>query len=90
MGRLTFIDGIPIEEGSGNVYLDLGYPDAEEMLAKADLTHQLQQAIDSQGITKRQAAQKIGVPELWLSDLLTGQFRSVDVATIIACLERMG
>lgn len=29
---------IEVHEGSGNVYADLGYPDAEEMLVKAKLT----------------------------------------------------
>lgn len=87
---ITIIDGIPIEEGSGNVYKDLGYPNAEQMLAKANLTHQLQKTIDSQGITKKQAAERISMSEPWLSDLLDGHFRNIDEATIAECLDRMG
>ncbi|MTV41358.1 helix-turn-helix domain-containing protein [Duganella radicis] len=86
---ITIIDGVPIEEGSGNVYKDLGYPNAEQMLLKADLTHQLQQTINNLGFTKQQAAEKIGMTESWLSDLLDGQFRNIDEATIIQCLERI-
>jgi hypothetical protein len=28
------IEGVEIQESGGNVYADLGYPDAEEMLVK--------------------------------------------------------
>ncbi len=31
------VSGIPVEQGSGNVYADLGYPDSETMLVKAQL-----------------------------------------------------
>jgi len=51
-----FINGVPVEMGSGNVYADLGYPDAEQMLIKAELVHQIQQTIDSCGLTQQQAA----------------------------------
>jgi hypothetical protein len=35
--QITNRRAIPIEKGSGNVYADLGYPDSEEMLMKAQL-----------------------------------------------------
>ncbi|MRX07360.1 transcriptional regulator [Pseudoduganella sp. FT25W] len=85
----TIINGVPIEEGSGNVYADLGYPDAEEMLTKAELVHQLQQRIDTLEITPQQAAELVGMPESWLSDLLNGRFRNISQTTIIGCLERI-
>ena len=37
MGKRKTADGTDIHEGSGNVYRDLGYPDADEMLVKAQL-----------------------------------------------------
>lgn len=87
MNRI-FINGIPIEQGSGNVYADLGYPDAEEMLVKGELVHQIQQAIDSQGLTLQQGAEKINVEEAWLSNMLDGKFRSIDASTIMKYLEQ--
>lgn len=77
-----FVNGVPIEIGSGNVYADLGYPDAEEMLVKAGLVHQIQQAIDDLGLTQQQAAEQMNVPEAWLSGLLDGKFRNIDTSTI--------
>ena len=31
------VQGVEVEKGTGNVYADLGYGDAEEMLIKAQL-----------------------------------------------------
>lgn len=84
-----FINGVPIEMGSGNVYADLGYPDAEEMLLKASLVHQIQQTIDSQGLTQQQAAEQIGKPAAWLSDLLDGRFRNISEAEVSECLMQL-
>jgi hypothetical protein len=35
MKKQRVVRGIPVEVGSGNVYADLGYPDSESMLVKA-------------------------------------------------------
>ena len=43
--KTRIIDGIEIEEGSGNVYADLGVPDAEEMLAKCRLCMKIEEII---------------------------------------------
>ena len=37
MKKQRVVRGIPIEQGSGNVYADLGYADSEGMLVKAQL-----------------------------------------------------
>ncbi len=35
MKKQRVVRGIPVGEGSGNVYTDLGYPDSNTMLLKA-------------------------------------------------------
>ena len=37
--------GVEVEEGSGNVFADLGFPDAEERKTKVLLAIQLQQIL---------------------------------------------
>ena len=37
MSKRKIIDGTEVHGGSGNIYRDLGYPDADEMLVKAQL-----------------------------------------------------
>lgn len=41
--------GIEIHEGRGNVYADLGYRNAEEMLIKAKLVHKISEIVRSKG-----------------------------------------
>ena len=45
-----------IEKGSGNVYADLGMPDAEEMLVKAQLSTKIAEIIKLRKMTQTQAA----------------------------------
>ena len=47
---------IAIEPGSGNVYADLGLPDAQEMLVKAKLASKIAEIIQRQKLTQQQSA----------------------------------
>ena len=42
--RVKMIEGVEIHKSSGNVYADLGYPDAEEMLIKARLVRKISES----------------------------------------------
>ena len=81
---------IDVEPGSGNVYADLGFGDAAEMLVKAQLSHQIATAIKRRRLTQQDAAEIIGLPQPKLSALLRGQFRGISQAKMIACLNRLG
>ena len=37
MRKPRMVRGVPVEEGSGNVYADLDYADSESMLVKAQV-----------------------------------------------------
>lgn len=86
---IRMINGVPVTEGSGNVYADLGFPDAEEMLEKAKLTSQLEDKLTERGMTHAQAAELFDVPTSWLANLLRGQFRDINRNEIIGCLDRL-
>ena len=79
-----------IEEGSANVYADLGRPDAEEMLVKAQLASRISEIIKRRRLTQAAAAEVTGLPQPKLSGLLRGQFRGVSEAKMMACLTRLG
>jgi hypothetical protein len=44
------------EVGSGNVFADLGLPDAEELKAKSDLAIEIVRIIDDRGLRQAEAA----------------------------------
>ncbi len=81
---------VEITHSSGNVYEDLGFPDAEEMLVKAKLATTIQDIIESKGLTQVKAAQLMGLSQPKLSDLLKGKFRGISEAKMMECITRLG
>ena len=59
-----------VMEGSGNVYADLGYPDAKEMLVKAQLAAAINGIISAKELTQSQAAEILGMTQPKLSRIL--------------------
>jgi predicted XRE-type DNA-binding protein len=79
-----------IHEGSDNVYRDLGFPDAQEMLVKAQLVSKIREIIRGMGLTQVEAAAILGLPQPKLSGILRGQFRGVSERKLIECLTGLG
>jgi predicted XRE-type DNA-binding protein len=88
--KTRVIDGIGIEESSGNVYADLGMPDAEGMLVKCQLSMKIEEIIKSRRWTQQQAAQALGMSQPKLSKMLRGQFRGISQAKMLEYLNRLG
>ena len=81
---------IEIEQGSTNVYADLGYPNADEMQVKAQLAFRIGEIIKRRRLTQTEASDVIGMPQPKLSGMLRGQFRGISEAKMINCLTRLG
>lgn len=79
-----------IEQGSTNVYADLGIPHAEEMLVKAQLATKIGDIVRRRKLTQVQAAELLNIPQPKLSGLLRGQFRGISEAKMLECLTRLG
>ncbi len=79
-----------IERGNINVYADLGLPDAEEMLVKAQLATKIGDIIKQRKLTQIQAAELLGISQPKLSGLLRGQFRGISETKMLECLTRLG
>ncbi len=61
------------EPGSGNVFADLGLPDAEERLLKAKLASKIAELIEIKGWTQTQTAERVGLDQPKVSHLLRGR-----------------
>jgi predicted XRE-type DNA-binding protein len=79
-----------IEEGGTTVYADLGRPEAEEMLIKAQLASKISEIIKRRRLTQNAASEIIGIPQPKLSGLLRGKFRGISEAKMLNCLTRLG
>ena len=82
--------GLEVEVGSGNVYADLGYPDADEMLIKAQFVSKIADILKRKGLNQTQAAALLGLTQPKLSNLLSGQFRGFSERRLMDCLTRLG
>ena len=79
-----------VEINVGNVYADLGYADADEMLIKAQLVAKIAEIIKRKGITQTQAAALLEMPQPKLSNLLSGRFRGLSERRLMDCLTKLG
>jgi len=81
---------IEFEQGTGNVYADLGREDAAEMLVKAQLASKIGEIIKARRWTQQEASSVLGIPQPKLSNMLRGQFRGISEAKMLNCLTRLG
>ena len=88
-GRKT-IRGIAIEQGSGNVYADIGVREPGAMLIKAQLVEKIDELIKQKGLTQMEAGELLGLPQPKVSALLRGQFRGISERRLMDCLTRLG
>ena len=82
--------GTRIKRGTKNVFADLGFPDAETHLLKAELVTRIQGVVTVQGLTQVAAAKRMGLSQPDVSRLLNGQFRDVSVERLMRLLTRLG
>jgi len=78
------------KDPSRNVWLQLGFPDAEEHYLKAELVLRLSHAIKSLGMTQRAAARRIGTTQPELSKILSGKFTEVSLERLMRFLTALG
>jgi len=78
-----------LEEGM-NVYSDLGFKDAEEMLVKAQLVVKIAHILREREWSQQQAAKVLGLSQPKLSKMLRGQFRGISEMKMMDCLVRLG
>jgi predicted XRE-type DNA-binding protein len=66
-------DKIPVHQSSGNVFADLGLPDAEEALAKSRLAQYIAETISRKRLTQVQVAAILEIDQPEVSALLRGR-----------------
>ena len=90
MKRQRNAAAVAIQEGSENVYADLGYADSEDMAVKAQLVTKIADIIRERGLTQEGAAKVLSLTQPKISKLLKGQFRGISERRLLRCLTRLG
>ena len=81
---------IAVEESSGNVFADLGFPHPEREELKARLTLQIYRLIKQRGLTQAQAGELLGIKQPHVSGLMRGQSGTYSVERLIEFLTALG
>lgn len=84
------VDGTEIEAGSGNVFADLGLPNADKLKIKSGLTIEIAGAIRALGLTQAEAARRMRLTQPKVSALLQGEFSNFSERKLMDCLNRLG
>jgi predicted XRE-type DNA-binding protein len=84
MGKLDY------EVGSGNVFRDLGLPDAEELDIKANLAIEIAQIIKRRGLTQSRVASVLGVDQPRVSALMRGHLEKFSMEKLCDYLRALG
>jgi len=84
------VKGIEFEVSSGNVFADLGLPDAEQLKIKSGLAIEITRAIRRLGLTQQEAARQMGISQPKVSGLMSGDFSNLSETKLMECLNRLG
>ena len=77
-------------ESSGNVFADLGLPQSEEALAKAELVQKITAIIEQRRLTQAQAAEILGVDQPKISALKRGRLSGFALERLVRFLVLLG
>jgi predicted XRE-type DNA-binding protein len=77
-------------KGSGNVFRDLGLPDADLLQAKADLVHRISVLIGKRGLSQVEAAEVLAVTQPKISALLHGRLEGFSMDRLVRFLIALG
>jgi predicted XRE-type DNA-binding protein len=78
------------EIGSGNVFADIGVPDAGAALAKAEIAREIASSIRKRGLTQSAAADLLGIDQPRVSYLLRGRLQPFSLEKLMAFAAKLG
>jgi predicted XRE-type DNA-binding protein len=77
------------EEGSGNVFADLGLEDADELFARAKLGFHVYQVLKDKKLKQREIALLLGIKQPEVSHLMNGHFNRFTTDKLLDFLKRL-
>lgn len=76
--------------GSGNVFADIGLPNPEERLLKAEVAVQIQKLMTEKQLTQVELAELVGLDQPKVSRLLRGQLSGYSLERLFSILNKLG
>ncbi len=81
---------VQVEEGSGNVFADIGLPNPEEALAKAEIARQINRILMERGLSQVEAGALLKIAQPRVSDLARGRLGKFSLEKLLQFARRAG
>ena len=79
-----------IQVSSGNIFADLGLPNSDEMLMKAELVRQITEILSQRKLNQVQAAEVLGIDQPKVSALMRGKLTGFSTERLFRFLNALG
>lgn len=80
---------IEFEEGSGNIYADLGLIDADDLYARAQIGFGIYKILESRKLKQREIAELLKISQPEVSHLMNGHFSRFTTDKLLDFLKRL-
>jgi predicted XRE-type DNA-binding protein len=77
---------VKVEIGSGNIFADLGLPDADAHFLKAQIVSEIYRLAHDRKLTQAQAGKRMGISQPEVSRLFKGNFREYSIDRLMGFL----
>ena len=81
---------IEVEEGSDNVFADIGLPNPDEALAKADVAREVNRIVTERALTQLEAGRLLGIGQPRVSQLKRGRLDDFSLEKLIGFAKALG
>ena len=81
---------IEVEEGGDNVFADIGLPNPDEALAKADVAREINRIVTERGLTQLEAGRLLGIGQPRVSQLKRGRLGDFSLEKLIGFAKALG
>ncbi len=83
------MDRAIFEESSGNVFADLGFDNADEMLMRGKIGIQVLRLLRERNLKQREVAKLLGILQPEVSHLMNGEFQRFSEGKLLLFLKRL-
>jgi len=80
---------IKFEEGSGNVFADLGLKDADQLLVRSQIGYHVFKILENRKLKQREIASVLGIAQPDVSHLMNGHFSRFTTDKLLDFLKRL-
>lgn len=82
-------DEVRFSRSSGNVFADMGRPNADEQLAKAQVAARIARVISERDMTQAEIATMLGVTQPQISALMRGRWEGISLDKLFRLLKAL-